>query len=425
MNQVSDPREMQPAAEAGCNGAALFISYDGLTDPLGGSQILPSVRSIAAHPRKMHVLSFEKPDRYAASGATLAAQLAQDGISWTPLMFSARYGKLGKAFDLLRMYIAGISLQVKHRFAIVHCRSYQAMQVGSLVKKLFGVRTLFDMRGLWVDDRVDGNLWPQDVLFYRFLYRFYKVLERRMLRSADHVIVLTNRALPEVARIGDISESNITVIPCCADFDLFKPLTAEERSLQRSTLGVGSNDSIVVSYLGSLGTVYLFEQMLSFFRRIHSAYPDSYFLLVTKDWSSHSQALLDSPEFSAIASRVVSRSASRTDVPSLVGCSDVMLSFRRATYSQIACSPTKLGEAFALSIPVISNVGVGDVDALTIELDGGAIVDLESEAGMAAVVADLPRIISGSAGLRERAKTSLDLGIASGKYKNVYEQLGE
>ena len=56
------------------NGAALFISYDGLTDPLGGSQILPYVRSIAAHPRRMHVLSFEKPDRYAAAGAAMAAR---------------------------------------------------------------------------------------------------------------------------------------------------------------------------------------------------------------------------------------------------------------------------------------------------------------------------------------------------------------
>lgn len=36
---------------------SLFITYDGLLDPLGGSQILPYLYSISVHPRGVHVIS--------------------------------------------------------------------------------------------------------------------------------------------------------------------------------------------------------------------------------------------------------------------------------------------------------------------------------------------------------------------------------
>ena len=38
----------------------LFITYDGLLDPLGKSQILPYIISIKSPQRKINILSFEK-----------------------------------------------------------------------------------------------------------------------------------------------------------------------------------------------------------------------------------------------------------------------------------------------------------------------------------------------------------------------------
>ena len=57
--------------------SALFITYDGLLDQLGGSQILPYLYDIAKHPRPLHILSFEKPDRFAAGANELRAKLTQ------------------------------------------------------------------------------------------------------------------------------------------------------------------------------------------------------------------------------------------------------------------------------------------------------------------------------------------------------------
>ena len=41
----------------------LFITYDGLLDPLGKSQILPYIISIKSPQRKINILSFEKKER--------------------------------------------------------------------------------------------------------------------------------------------------------------------------------------------------------------------------------------------------------------------------------------------------------------------------------------------------------------------------
>ena len=42
----------------------LFVSYDGMTDPLGQSQVLPYIREITKSNYEYTLISFEKSDRY-------------------------------------------------------------------------------------------------------------------------------------------------------------------------------------------------------------------------------------------------------------------------------------------------------------------------------------------------------------------------
>ena len=46
------------------NKKVLYITYDGLTDPLGQSQILPYLKGLAKHGYQFTILSFEKKDRF-------------------------------------------------------------------------------------------------------------------------------------------------------------------------------------------------------------------------------------------------------------------------------------------------------------------------------------------------------------------------
>ena len=42
----------------------LYLSYDGMTDPLGQSQVLPYIIGLTKAGYSFHLVSFEKPDRY-------------------------------------------------------------------------------------------------------------------------------------------------------------------------------------------------------------------------------------------------------------------------------------------------------------------------------------------------------------------------
>lgn len=404
-------------------GSVLFISYDGLLDQLGGSQILPYLKSIAAHPRPLHVLSFEKPDRYVQGSQGLATELSALGIGWSPLSFTTRAGKLGKLWDLSRMYLTAIHLQRRQRFSIIHCRSYQAMQVGCLLKRIYGVKTLFDMRGLWVDERVDGGIWRRDRLLDRLSYQAYKCIEKLLLASADHVIALTERVVPELRRLSPGMTDKVTVIPCCADFDHFEVPTHARQMAVRAELGIPENARLI-AYLGSLGTWYMLDDMLRFFAMAQAKWQNVHLLLITRDWRVEHELTVTQMGLAAVLDRIHVRPATRTEVPALLGCADVMLSFIKPAYSKMASSPTKLAEAFAVGIPAISNTGIGDVDEITQALDAGALVDLASADSIKDIISHLDAIAeNGGLALRERSRDRLGLEVAETRYRRSYHEL--
>ena len=55
---------------------SIYITYDGLLDPLGASQIIPYVSAIASQEEQLCILSFEKPDRFRKYSDQLRRELS-------------------------------------------------------------------------------------------------------------------------------------------------------------------------------------------------------------------------------------------------------------------------------------------------------------------------------------------------------------
>ena len=83
----------------------LYITYDGLLDPLGSSQILPYVKGISVHQDKVVIVSFEKAERLLRDKDALLFDLQSYAIIWKPLRFTKGLGFVGKSWGLGRMYI--------------------------------------------------------------------------------------------------------------------------------------------------------------------------------------------------------------------------------------------------------------------------------------------------------------------------------
>jgi len=163
---------------------------------------------------------------------------------------------------------------------MVHCRSYVAAEIGLLFKRKFGAKFLFDMRGFWADEKRDSS-WNISNPIFKAIYRYYKKKERQYLHAADYIISLTEAGKKEMMQWASYDPSiPIGVIPTCTDMDLFSLTSEEQKKNSRQNLGI-SNDALVVSYLGSIGTWYMLDEMLILFRKLKKTYHDAVFLFVT------------------------------------------------------------------------------------------------------------------------------------------------
>ena len=163
----------------------LYISYDGMLEPLGQSQVLAYLERLAPD-FPIQLVSFEKAADWADADRrdALERRIAAAGIGWHPLRYHKRPTAPATAFDVARGTMLGARLARRHGLSIVHARSYVPSLMALAIKRLTGARYLFDMRGFWADERVDGGLWPSGGR----LFRLAKACERRFLLSAESTV---------------------------------------------------------------------------------------------------------------------------------------------------------------------------------------------------------------------------------------------
>ena len=327
----------------------LYLSYDGLTDPLGQSQILPYLCGLSAEGYRITVVSFEKPERFATGKQAIEALCLRHNLHWVPLLYHRKPPVASTIYDLFVLRRSVKQLHEKHNFRIVHCRSYITAFTGLWLKQRYGMKFIFDMRGFWADERVEGGLWNVSNPVFRLIYSFFKGRERAFVRAADAVVVLTEAARAEVSSWG--LNDRITVIPCCVDLDLFNTntFTEADRRAVRDELGFAAEDFVFL-YLGSLGTWYLYDDMVAFFRQFKAEEGHHKFLFLTPD----GDRVAADPDFAVL-------SVTRSEVPRYIYASDASLCFIKPSFSKKGSSATKMAEVMAMGVPVVTNPGWGDV----------------------------------------------------------------
>jgi glycosyltransferase involved in cell wall biosynthesis len=404
----------------------LYITYDGLLDPLGSSQILPYIYGIKESSESIFIVSFEKFQNYNDGRKELNALLAAKKIYWRPLLFTERFGLLGKIWDLIKIYIKSAQISFFEKIDIVHARGHVAAEVASFLKNFFQTKFLFDFRGLWVDERVDKGGWNLSHAVDLALFKHFKKKERKLLIHADHIVALTSKVIDEIVKISGINPQKISVIPCCADFNHFTLQTPEQKNAIRDKLGIPTH-ALVFGYLGSVGSMYLLED---YYRLVEIIYLDKayentpiYGLVVTNNIKDANAIKLKSFP-SKFQKNIIVLSATREEVPQLLHAFDVLVSFITTSYARQAASPTKIAESLASGIPVISNQGIGDVDEQILRAQGGAIILNTTIEELKKIPSILDEILSTDAvKIRQKAQSFLSLDIAKSRYKDVYSRI--
>lgn len=398
----------------------LYLSYDGMTDPLGQSQVIPYLQGLAKD-YQIHLISFEKPEKKDRI-RFIEKLLTESQIKWYPCTYTKKPPILSTLKDLRTMKKLAFALQKQHRFSIVHCRSYLAALVGLSMKKKFGCRFVFDMRGFWADERVDGKIWNLKNPLYQLIYRYFKTKEKEFLQAADHTITLTYAAQKIIHGWRHIPQQPIPieVIPCCVDTELFTPEKVRDIASIRQTLGITPTD-FVLSYLGSIGTWYMLPEMFQFFSHWLAEHPASVFLFITGE--TPETILQEADKQHIPREKILIRKAHREEVPAFLSVSDASIFFIKPTFSKQASSPTKQGELMSMGIPIVCNKGVGDTDFVVEKYQSGILIENFQEKDYKKAVRELSAFKAERGAIRQGAEDFYSLAKGVEKYRKVYQRL--
>jgi|APSaa5957512576_1039674.scaffolds.fasta_scaffold24574_1 glycosyltransferase involved in cell wall biosynthesis len=332
----------------------LYITYDGILEPLGQSQVLSYLEKLSEN-RTIYLISFEKQkdkkDSYVYS--QISKRINESNIIWYPLTYHKKFTALATLWDVLRGIILSFWLVMRHKLEIVHARSYVPSIMALMLKRILNVYFIFDMRGFWADERIDGDIWKKNSR----LYRISKYFEKKFLLNADVVVSLTKKAVEEMKKFEYLQGRvpNIKVITTCTNLELFKPASnVRIYNKQKKVLTIG--------YVGSVGVWYLFEEALDYFKLIQEVVPNARLHIVNKGSHDYIYEYLDNAGISK-ESYIVEES-DHVGVVKAMQSMDAGIFIIKPLYSKISSMPTKLGEFLACGVPCICNSGVGDVDEI-------------------------------------------------------------
>jgi glycosyltransferase involved in cell wall biosynthesis len=188
---------------------------------------------------------------------------------------------------------------------------------------------------------------------------------------------------------------------------------------------LGLDGKFVVMYPGKIGTFYLIDEMLDFFKVMSDRVPNAVFLVVTNDEPGElvkRAGVIGIREGNVRAVNGVPFE----EMPDYLRIADAGLFFINP-YKKLGSSPIKMGEFLASGVPVVINPGVGDTEEMVRGENVGVVVERFSGEDYARAIDGLFRLKEEGEDLRKRCRTTairyLSLELAVGKYDKIYKLL--
>ena len=392
----------------------LYVTRNGLLEPLGQSQIFPYLRGLSRD-HLITVISFEKAaDRSDSVHLQKIRYTCRClGIHWVPLHFRLKPRPWAPALAIAQLaLVALLQWRRRSRPHLVHARSYVPAAIALLLHRLTGVPFIFDMRALWPEELITAGRLQRGSKLHCSLLR----LERLFLHESSAVVSLTQAAVGYLQKQYPIELANqrIAVIPTCVDLQRFQPVEQSPPV------------SLVIGCIGTMLSGWLLiERVRAFFEAIARADPTAGFELISRDASAEILAALH-PE-PAWACRLKILSAAPAEMPAIVQrhTASVMFYAGGAT-SELGRSPTRMAEVLGCGRPVVANPGVGDVEQVIRQHRVGVLASGSSASEMDACVAELLALLQDpdlANRCRRTAEQLFSLESGTAAYRQLYAEI--
>ena len=394
----------------------LYITYDGLLEPLGMSQVWQYVRKLSKD-HKIIIVSFEK-DNNVNDLDSVIKDVEFHGVSWYRLKYHKRPSLLATTYDVLIGFVFSFYLIKKRGIDVIHARSYVPSLIALMLNITLKTKFLFDMRGFWADEKVDGGTWGKRSLIYKIV----KSLECSFFQRCSSVVSLTNAGKKDISSLHCMKNANkdIVVIPTCVNMNTFN---CNNYSISNKST---RDFDLVLGYIGSVGTFYLFDEVLKSLACFNKYGVRTKLLIVNR--GQHEYIGRKIFESKIDKKYIEIKSASYKDIPNEICKVDAGIFYIKPTFSKRSSSPTRLGEFLSCGKPCISNYGVGDTKHTIESNNVGVILNGFLKSDHKSGVEKLLKLITDK-DLKNRCLSvakntySLDMGVK--RYSCIYSKINK
>ncbi len=394
----------------------LYISYDGILEPLGYSQVFNYILKLSEN-HEIILLTYEKrKDLKTKELNNLRIECKNKNIKWVYLKYH-KFPKLFSTFyDLFIGFVVTFFLIIFNNIKIIHARSYAPSLIAYFFKKMMGIHFIFDMRGFWADEKIESSSWKKNSAIYK-ITKFY---EEKFLLNADKIISLTDKGADEIRKFKFLKNKNIdiSVISTCANLNLFKPNEDIKHFILNKT------SPLRIGYVGSIRLWYKFDKVINFFKILLKFYPNSILHIVNKGDHFYIRNYLIKNKINPINFFIEERY--QYEMPISLKLMNAGIFFLNPTYSKKASNPTKLAEFLACGIPCITNSGIGDTELILNKNNCGIIVNNFNNENLSKSIFELIKLLNNKQTVINCRKTaekyfSLDKGVKKISY--LYKEL--
>jgi glycosyltransferase involved in cell wall biosynthesis len=405
----------------------LYLCYFWINEPLVQTQVLPYLREIRKGGTEVSLLTFERDVLTKEQIAETKKQLADEGIEWNFLRYHKTPSVPATVFDILNGAFFVWKKLRRSKIDILHARVHVPALMGALARKFsFSGKTklIFDIRGFFPEEYTDAGNWKENGAIYKTVKR----VEKWLFKVSDGFIVLTEKArmilFPESLETGfDKFGRPVEVVPCCVNLQRFAAANENSRRQIRQQFNLENRQ--VITYVGSLGTWYLADEMADLMEAAHKLDETTFAMILTQSPPEIMAEKLKKRGFTE--NDFLVKKVLHSEIPEYLSAADAAISFIKPCYSKLSSSPTKIAEYLAGGLPIITNRGVGDV-AEQVEADNVGVVveefNAESYNNALLKLHNLAKDTDIKERCRESAKKRFDLEAIGGeKYRRFYKRL--
>lgn len=372
-------------------------------EPLGESQVLKYLLKISSK-YNIYLISFEKSSdiQNTQKFKDFKKICSANHIKWKPLKYSRFIKYISSIKNIFNLFFQSFIILITRNINIVHIRSYMPGIAVLPLKKLFKFSLVFDMRGLWADEKVDRLGWKKNQL----KYKFFKFLETKLLKQSQSIISLTN-GLKDYLIAQGYDESKITTIRTCVDLEMFYPIN-----------NYNKDTSVDLGYLGSTDTAYDILPVLELFEQILRIRQNIKLKIFTK---SDPKVIYKLARKIGIDSKFLNiRFCNREDLNVAINELNAILFYLKPSFSLLASMPTKIGESLGCNVPVVCNTFNEDIKQLMSKNNVGQLIEFNNTNKETLRVLDFIDSYNNQSACRDLASNEFNLDQGAEKISDIY-----